>query len=48
MIQILHHLYFILIIVLHQPSSFVIIRIIITISISISINHNVMSLLIHH
>ena len=45
MIQILHHLHFILIIVLHQPSSFVIISIIITIS--ISINTNVMSLLIH-
>ena len=44
----MHHLYFILIIVLHQPSSFVIISIIITISISISINTNVMSLLIHH
>ena len=47
----MHHLYFILIIVLHQPASFVIIRIIITISISISISintiANVMSILIH-
>ena len=49
-IQILHHLYFILIIALHQPSSFVIIRIVITISISISIsiNTNLMSIHIHH
>ena len=49
-IQILHHVYFILIIVLHQPSSFVIISIIIAISISITISiiTNGTSLLIHH